>query len=400
MFNSIKNFLTPNKTLFQHLAGDYKINVFTDLEPDDVFAINLLHNYNFMSGRKGKIDYIVGEGDAKIKGDRMIRYLHNMNQRFCVYNGFIGNISPYIGYDSDKKYEYDGFEFLPKNKFEEIVEKDKELIPPESYYSLSHSKYEDKDVCNYPFYNNFYVPKSIGKYIDNYEEINNETKLYIVLKPPRELMDLWKNGKIDNSKKNLVIYGSFNLRCMMKDYTKDEILDFLNSFNSCYLYETYHVTSNNSFYNYKIERMFPEDLKRTIYLWNKSIYDDCFESVKSKLPDWNGKDKIDIDKLDLDDKDKAYVNRNYKVIKSIDDQFMQIVNADCGLISSLLFDDMKKLPIKDVELSFNEFGYTQYTEKPGSSIKMFILDKNSDEEQKFRNDQFHIFYKYISDIKV
>lgn len=392
MLNSFRNIFTSKTTLLQHLAGSDKINVFTDLEPDDVFAINLLHNYNYISDRKGDIDYIVGEGDAKTKGNRMLRYLHNMNQRFETNPKCSTNIVPYIGYDSDKKYEYDGFEFLPKINFFELIKKDEKLVSSKLYYS----DYEN-DIIDYPFTENMLFPKDLQNYADNYEMVNDKTQLYIVLKPPRELMDLWKRGKIENSEKNLVLYGSFNLRCMMKDYSKEDIIQFLNSFKSCYLYETYYVTNINSFYNSIIEKIMPNDLKRTIYLWNKSIYDDCFESVKSKLPDWNGTDILNVDTLDLNEEDKAYVNRNYKVLKDIDNQFMQFVNADTGLVSALLFEDMNKLPIKDIELSFNEFGYTQYTEKPGSNIKMFILDKDSDDEKKFRDKQFDIFYKYISD---
>ena len=381
---------TPQKTLLSHLAGCGDLNVFTDLEPDDVLAINLLHNSNVIEKRGNQINYIVGEGSAETKTQRMMRYMANLNKRFPAREGPADSHELFAGHSSDKSYEFDGNEFLPRSFLVDSLG----LTESDPVYSW-YDEDEHTSVCDYPFSASRLFPKECVSYMKEFTKLHESTNLYIVMKPPRELMELWKCGAVDNSEKNLVLYGSFNLRCIMGEYTHEEILAFLKSFKACYIYESFYVTNTNSFHDDKVEDLYPMDLKRTIHWWNKSILDDCVESVKSKVPEWNGKDDIDIESLEMCEKDKEYVKRNLKVVLDIGRHPMQVVNADCGMIASLLFENMDTLPIKDVELSFNEFGYTQFRETTGSNIKMFVVDKASGEADMFRDEQSRIFRKYL-----
>lgn len=341
-------------SLLSYISDSNRVTVFTDLEPDDILAIDLLESYS--KRHPLEITYVVGEGDAKTKSDRLNAHLSGARRVL-------------IGHDSERKYEYDGYELIPQSEFMAMLEKDKHLIPREHYVEEWYPKEQPLQPLKAP---------------EQYK-YTKDGSLYIILKPPRELMQGWKNGSIDLSSTKAVIYGSFNLRCMMRRYTQGEVSKFLKSFLCCYVYETFYVTNNNSFYDREVCSKYSHTLKRCIYLWNKSIYYDCVMSVQGG----------DVDTSGLSNSGRECATRNHKVLNSIDKQFMQVVNADSGLMGSLISHRRDELPLRDVDISFNEFGYTQYVERPGSSIKMFVLNKQSDEEKKFKALQVESFNLYL-----
>ena len=115
--------------------------------------------------------------------------------------------------------------------------------------------------------------------------------------------------------------------------------------------------------------------------------------LKKKLPKWNQED-ININKQKLSNKDKAYIERNYKVFKDISKNSMQFVNADTGLMASLLLNNKKQLPIKKCEISFDKLGYTKFKDDPNSNINLFVIDSKNNRE-KFLEKQTSVFMKYL-----
>lgn len=391
-------------TLLDKLTNGKKvINVFTDLEPDDIIAITLLENYNKAQKNKYKFNYIVGEGDSLTKTFRMEKLLQILNENLKKYDNI------FQGFDSDKKYESDGFELLETNNFFKKINIDHNL-EKDFYKNLEwYSKFEldNKNKLFTSQDNLEYDSKNKSKiYMDHYKTLHKEADFNICLKPPRELIKLWKNIDIDLSNKTVAIYGSFNIRCLMKKYSKDNIIDFLNSFKETYLYETYHMTDNNSFFSPLLtkEKMSGYIL-RNIYFWNLSIYVDCLESIQKRLPGFTQFDEIEVDCLELSETDKQYVSRNYKVLKNIQKNYFQFVNADTGLVALLLLpiNDSKPLPIDNYFLSFNQHGYTQLEsdDKNEYNLKVFKLKGKFEEEKEkeimeyYLQKQTEIFNKYL-----
>lgn len=70
--------------------------------------------------------------------------------------------------------------------------------------------------------------------------------LFIVLKPSRELFSIpWQHI----TRSTLWMYGGYNLRCMMKKYTKRNIEAWLRLFNKVYLYESFYASKEDNVIN-------------------------------------------------------------------------------------------------------------------------------------------------------
>jgi len=295
------------------------IALFTDLEPDDMIAMQVLN-------QRGLIPkfLFVGEGDSNIKYARAARYCRALGWR---------NTTIMKSYGSDKLFP--GEEFLVNNS----------TLPPQ-------------------------------KQIKDIKTELAEIETYICLKPPRELYDWHIMGEPNLLKdKKLVIYGSFNLRTL-KDKYKDSaaiswIFDTSKPFKEVILYESHGGIKNaktNSFSPESTPRLINAIISNVSHFslltqqcmaqWDQYMIDDCLNTMK------------ECDK-NLDDPDiKAKYDRNKKCYESVV-KFMgkQFVAADPVL--ALIYDNPQfsefKQPV-DVDVSGR---YPVITDNPDSSVFIY-----------------------------
>lgn len=290
--------------------------ILTDLEPDDMLGLWLLSS----KIRSKKILFLVGEGDSLMKEKRMKVYAKQF--------GFV-NSKVLRGYSSNKQFPYDGYDIMTKDERDNIM-------------------YEEEKKHT--------ILETIGEYI------KENAPFIISMKPPRELIEMYSAG-FDFSKLTLAGYMSFNLRCLMKKWKKEQIAFFLKSFKECYYYETYHAIGSNNIITAKdLEWKFiPKVVKKVMALWNKYMIEDCQETIK------NLKGKTD-------ERSKAKIHRNEKCLKQIlDNDSKQFVNADTGLVLSLLEGNPS---YKEKSLKFDEkTGYSVLGE--GNDVKV-IQPKEKD----------------------
>jgi hypothetical protein len=228
--------------------------------------------------------FVVGEGDSLIKEKRMKIYIEKI--------GFT-NAKVVSGYSSKNKFPYDGHDVMTKDEIDKLMDIE-----------------EDK--------------KEIKKKIAVFIKI--EEPFIISLKPPRELIELWNEG-FDMSKYPFAGYMSFNLRCLMREW-KPKLVSFLKSFRICYFYETKYAVGGSKYsaitqkdFDFEI---LPKIVNKLIYYWNKHQEEMCLKNIKEL-----------VEKSDQGSKQR--LDRNKKTLKQVlDNNYSQFVNADTGLILSLL----------------------------------------------------------------
>lgn len=309
----------------------------TDLETDDMVALYLLSK----KIPNSKIMFLVGEGNSQIKKIRMESYVK--------YFGF-KNAVVVRGYSSSKLFPYDGHDVMTEKQLEDIMLVD-----------------DDKKQTK----------QTLAKFIQN------EFPFIISLKPPRELIDMHYYG-FDNVLSNCVFAGymSFNIRCLMKNWKKNEqIVPFLKNFKECYFYETYYAVGRNNIITSKDFdlNILPDVIWKVMMLWNKHMVDDCEETIR-ELRD--KKDTISIQR----------VHRNEKTLKQVlDNNHEQFVNADCGFIISLI---QSGAPYKDFSLRYREKGKKSgYPEiREGSDFKV-IQPVDKDVYREFQVKQIKFMLK-------
>ncbi len=311
----------------------------TDLEPDDVLCIDILLR------KKYNVHTIVcGEGDIDRKIFRCVEYYKNHVSNFIK------------GYGSDKDF--------PETSTTGTIE-----------WST-----------NYEMRLNEYL-------------VNNNRM--VIIKPPRELLNMYLNDKENTVKlmKNVTcfMYGSFNLRCLSTEFERHSaisggnngcsesdnnvLLNFLRSFGTLYLYESYNASgtentiNNVNYKNFeKLEQC--EHFFDIMNQWNNYIVKDCVDTCnlitgKSEiellpLEDYDNSEEL-MTRLSENEINRYY--RNYKCYESImkfDSQ--QFVVADVGLALCVDLDVWTP-----VNMSFNDAGYTMFNETSPKSTNMYTV---------------------------
>lgn len=314
----LKNFVKSVANVF----SNKNLWIESDLEPDDVLAIDILRKKGY------KMHTIVcGEGNGKI------------NRCLAYYDKVATNVVK--GQDSDK-------DFPEPKKYSTYV---------------STLKYE----TNYK--------EQLQKYLET------NTKL-VIMKPPRELFEMFLSDKQSTKKllQNVTcyMYGSFNIRSLKAN--KEDVLDFLNSFNNLYYYESYRASgsgnsvSKESYDNFAklgtCDNFFEIMDARDTYIL-KDCIDTCnavtgrSDEVLKTLDEYLKSNEITEDFFNnLTDNVKARYHRNYKCYESVvKNKGQQFVLADVGL--ALCVD---KNVWESVTLDINDAGYTVYTENPTSKV--------------------------------
>ena len=288
----------------------------TDMEPDDMWAILLIgHRSSYI---------VVGEGDANIKYNRMMRYvdlLHSIKQF---------DTKPMIieGMSSRKKYLADGFEFNNLSTY----------LCPEWHF-------------------------------DNFEEFANKPNpIMFSLKPMREILNwyLQDTEKIAQllSKITLYVYGSFNFRCLFEH--KNTLLDIIKLFKSVYIYESFYATpSCNSF----------DESNKLLYNWTMAHKDNPFISALLLLTkQWNS--NIIIEKraeLQLALSTDKIVRIENIINNVMGHEDFQFVIADFALIVMYLAN-IPAVPVTNLRFDkFTEFDLCNglSTSHPSTSIYVY-----------------------------
>ncbi len=263
----------------------------TDLEPDDLLALAILPKAKY---------YVVSEGNANIKYNRMKRYCQLLkNEDAIVIEGF----------STEREYSLDGKEFSD--------------LPTEQ--------------CD-------------NNYLNHFIKFANSTNpIMFSLKPMGELMNEYvKNPLLIESlvgKIELYTYGGFNFRCILKYYEKP-LLDLLKRFKKVVIYESFLAHGDNNSVN---KFNCPNLYRYIINHCQEPFYDALLKATKN----WN---------QHLCDKFKNGDQRQLDVLKKIEDHLdFQYVLADFGLAA--VYDRLKPTPVKNLRFT-NTFTTFDYSDTP------------------------------------
>jgi hypothetical protein len=194
----------------------------TDLEPDDILAL-------YMQPLSTNVDYyVVGEGNANIKYNRMKRYAQLLGNEKAVIIKRIG---------SSARFPEDGQEF-----------EDLETSVEQEDYLTHFKKFANSD------HPTMFSLKAMRELINEY------------LKDKSLIIPLLSNI-------TLYVYGGANFR-----FVGDTVLELLKHFKEVHLYESYYATGENNSITkdnfpelYQLENEYLNTWKRSISLWNTHL---------------------------------------------------------------------------------------------------------------------------------
>jgi len=292
----------------------------TDLEPDDILAIDVLRKKHDVYA------YVCGEGNVDKKMNRLLNYYGKSNARLYIK-----------GTESDKDF-------------------------PEPYDTTDYTNANVKNKTEYM------------SELKNFVSSNGKTM--VIIKPPRELYEQFLSNPEETKKTmssvDCYMYGSFNLRSL--NANKDQLKDFLSSFKNLYIFETHYAIGSENSVNPDIFKGYPTLTKADNFMeiskqWNDYIVKDCKDTCNSII----GKNDDTIMSLEelpktisdkLNDNQKARYHRNYKCYKDVSKyNENQFVMADIGL--ALCFDKELWTP---VTIDFDDKGYTKLTKCDSSNV--------------------------------
>jgi hypothetical protein len=316
--------------LYNRYCNKKKLWVETDLEPDDLIALDILDKTN-----KYKYDTIVcGEGNVS---EKMFRANHYF-----------------------------------KNKYRNLVHglgSDKDFPEPEEYKTDEVLK--------------FYTEDNYFKLLKEYIEINKNNSKMLLLKPPRELFSLYLENR-DELKSLLqtvecYMYGSFNLRSLKA--TKEQLEDFLKIFGKLYLYESYYASGSSNNVNKENYDNFNnilknQDVEKLLNYWDEYMIKDCIDTCNSITKSTN-QDITPLENYEIkvSDQLKEKYHRNYKAYEQISkNKGKQFVLADVGL--ALALTDTKNNLWQPVEITFDDKLYTKINAVSKENCETTYIVKN------------------------
>jgi len=323
-----------------YFPGDQKVQstvwLETDLEPDDVLALYIL-----VKRRLIPRVMVVGEGNAAMKVERAKRYVELLRKEGLIPQDW--NITIIMGQSSDKLFQDDGKELLHC----EVKQPDKITDQPD------------------------YV-KELSRFLSNSDQ---QHPLFVVLKPPRELVQaLSTKNAASVDKCDLWIYGSFNLRCLLKDPNYNPQHIWLRQFRQTWLYESFHATGElNSVQDKVMPKLFTElrslaktseyiaTLFRLIGLWNKHILHEAQQDV--------------VRHAKSDQKER--LARSQKIVDSVKPYVdSQMVLADFALAAVADVPGTSRY-WKPLDVVWDKAGYSAFRE-PDSLVKPVFVCRNID----------------------
>jgi hypothetical protein len=337
---------------------EYKnILITTDLEPDDLIALYILAKHIVAKNITAQLIFLVGENNAIMKYHRMCEYIKLM--------GFPDKSKVLRGYDSKRKFAYDGYDVFNENKIAEINAED----------SIDDAA-DTIDVLEY-----------LQLLIANATTTND--LLIISMKPARELYNLYVFAELKaaddqrqhkmrtpNIFRNITICGymGFNCRVLIEqnkcnnDYAHVQtvVADFWNSFHKVIYYESWTTLGENNTitsddFSFDI---FPEFIRSNIYYWNKHSLE---------------------------------TSKNQKVLASVRANMKQFVHADPSLILYMCNPDSQKQrpdTLFCTKLSFNEKNQSIFS--PDNNSNIFAVVVPDAQKPEYRRTQIAAMQTYFT----
>ena len=374
------------------------IAITTDLEPDDMLGLLpvLLHaKKTFDSTGSYPIGLIVvGEGHSGIKMKRMEKFIEVARTSNLIPHGVKIDIAQ--GYGSEKDFLCDGEEYFSKERIQQWRDGGLEATSVDGKKKLV-------DFLN-----------------------DHQNPLILQLKPARELLEIAANPETATlvGKADTFIYGSFNIRLLMKTNTKEVLANFLHRFNKTIFFENFYAYNEledskgarvkksleqanyPTLYNKMMNQKHPiiRDIVKLIDLWNQNTLDGDEKYLLEKFAVKGLGDtlKDEVKKIyqtpysqenedrfiqilnDIKYNDAAEKGRyerklnKWKNIKP--NQDFQMVNADTGAMFVAVANSAH-YKLEQSRLSYNAKGYTQIDPDKESTL-WNVTDVNCEELEK------------------
>lgn len=335
-----------------------KCVVFTDCEPDDILALIAL---------KKDIECIVcGEGPEPMNKVVRVKTILGISDTPLVIPG-----GP-----SKKEFQYEGYE-MGKLKMESEV-----------------AKLEKVDAS--------FVKNTLKFHLAQGTDL-------VILKPPKELFELWCEDNKALSNCRAFMYGSFNMRSMLlrgeKGPERIQMLEkFFAAFKELYYFTNHEAVGNNNNVTVKdfdVRKRLSHIVAKSVFYWNKFNMDDCTETIAEiKKTCCAGVSKMSSDRFDelveandfesaewindaLITPDKlAQLGRNKKCYDQIAPEFeTQFVGADIYLALSIKNKGIAKWKRCKLKIDPTK-GYEYYEDDIGGKGNVYVIAP--DDKAEFR----------------
>jgi hypothetical protein len=202
--------------------SEYNVVITTDLEPDDILALQIFFSKAteiYANIKKYPIEMIVvGEGHSGLKAARMEEYIRLYKQVGLIPNEV--NIAVVQGRGSNKNFALEG----------------QELFSNEKIQAIRNNTSEDNSATD-----------AIKNFL-----LSSDKPLIIQLKPVRDLLPIYFTNKELLKKSELAGYVSWNVRSLVgkeiegNTVTKQHIEDYLNCFKVTAFYESFFATGSKN----------------------------------------------------------------------------------------------------------------------------------------------------------
>lgn len=321
------------KSFVEQLHFSRKINIFTDVEPDDMLMLHILFKWLIINDptHKYTINIICS---VTTTPEKKCQFLEDFIKE--EYPTLISSVTLYKGYPTKKRFEYTSNRKFPLwfiillsiAVFAAIIFTSNIYVAIVAVSMFAYVMCRDYMIKDYPIY-----------WLDS---INFSQSVIICSAPIDDLMMVYKQNNHIFRDTIMAIYGSFNVRGYIKKTEENALVaEFLNSFAKTLYFESYYaigpcnkvqqITNNNM--SSEIEKVFaqkPEVVNMMNKIFqklstHKYIYQTMLEWNKHILATLQAKTtKSDIDS---------------RIITSITtSDFKQFVAADWVMMLILLSD--------------------------------------------------------------
>lgn len=219
-----------NKSFAEQLYFGRKLNIFTDLEPDDMLMINMLLKWLISDKRRYEINIICS---VTTTPQKKCQFLEEFIKEY--YPTLLSSITLYRGYPSDKVFEYtlpSKFYLWQIIMFSMLITSLLSLINiPISLIIgifLFYFLYTDYRVKTYPIF--------------HHESINFRQSVIVCSAPITDLISAYMNNNNIFQDTIMAIYGSYNIRSFLEKSGETNVVDkLLNSFAKTLYFESFYA---------------------------------------------------------------------------------------------------------------------------------------------------------------
>jgi hypothetical protein len=316
------------------------------MEPDDMLAILLFA----LSGKFVLHGVVVGEAKAAAKVTSMCRYLRLLRADKTTEHFVTDKVIVVQGTDSKADFPDVGKEFNDDKQSTEKQTTEGDTAEGKWPTVLDSSPSTYKTV--------------LSAFLSNAQPAS-----LVILKPPRELIRVWRDITKGLAEATLYMYGSFNIRCLLDRQrakeSRAEIIALLTAFKLTMVYESFQATGSlNSMTPTNMPTFFKAfqahkhpvaaAIRKLIGLWNAFNLADCRDTCKALLAKHGGSEEAVLASTD-----GPQYKRNKKAADDIEpNKATQMVLADSGLAACMCRGDPPKGPFT---MTIGEGAYTVYS---------------------------------------